>query len=453
MKKILNSFWIGIILALVDYTKSFACGGCADYRLDAGLPFLRLWMPIFLIWLIGRLLFWLIGKFKNISLPLTYSKQPWSSLIKRIILFVVIFVFTAGSITLPFLLIILPTLFLSISTSFKKLKQISPKHILQKTFLIFQWGILATLILLIPYSIILCNSPKWLLERLRYPPFFPESIKIEKRLIAQGKKAIPEIKAFIENFDEKSSRSRNVYSSLMSIVRQLGDASLAIPVADVFNRIQYENDIYFDDVIVESAKTICVLDKKLAAEIIQEKIIDNFDEINLVSSKVYSSLMPVVRQLGDTSLAIPVANVFNRIQYKKNIYFVDVVIELAKTICVLDKKLAAKVIPEKIIELKNDPEIPPVHFLEMFGSLIESVIRTKNQDVIRMVLSEENMDIIIENTKNIKYIKIADSSRAVFKILGAPFYDKDSEAYKKWWQENKERILNAGKSHNHLSDM
>jgi len=391
-------------------TNVYACGFCIDYQVDLAFPFFRLWAPVFLIWLIARLLFWLLGKLQKISLPLSYAKRPWHSLIIRIILFIVVSFFTLGSFLVPFALVILPSWFFSIFTCFKKLRPIFPKHILQKIFLTFQGLVICALILLVPYSQTLPNSTEWLLKKLDHPHL---SGPIKERLIAQGEKAIPGIKAMINSFDETNMRSREVYSNLMPVVRGIGNPELAKPVSVIFNRIQYKDDLYFDAVIIESAKTICALDKTLALETVLPKFIEVGKAISLAKTNqldIFLGLSHSLFKTNDPNIRMQVLDIL----LNKLDDFGQVEVDFSD----------------------NNTE-KDMRIISIRSKLIKEIIPLSDSEAFKRALTDENMNGVLAETKYFA----RDLERSIMKDLGSPDYGRDEQAYRKWWQENKEKIL------------
>ncbi|MGA1867199.1 MAG: hypothetical protein ACMUJM_01505, partial [bacterium] len=238
--------------------------------LDWRFPFLRPLIPIFLIWLFIRIIFWIIGKICCQSIPLSSFKHPWLSpiiFIALAVLFIIVSANGMGSVLLPFLIVVIPSWSLAIYRSQKSIYSIPDKKTLQNLFLYLQWSIVAIIFIITIYSIVTFNSTRRLVKKLWHNSLSDPAIE---RLIKKGKEITSEITPLIEKFNEKNLDSVT-YINLLKVVREIHDPSIAPLVAKTFQNMQYIDKIYVDELFIESGKTLTILDKKIASKIIIQK--------------------------------------------------------------------------------------------------------------------------------------------------------------------------------------
>lgn len=264
-----RSFFIILTTGIFSPRAAYSCGVCVDYILDWRLPFLRPLILIFSVWILIKIVFWIIGKATTTSIPLTHSKRPWLTIIALVVILIAVWIFGMGSPLLPFLVVIIPSWFFAIYRSQRRMYSVQYRKKLQSLFIYFQWVTLSAIGFIVIHSIVSFNSTERLIRKLAYPKLTSPA---QQRLISKGKEIYPEVIPIVVNFNEDNVRYRNKYINLMKVIREIDEPSIAFIIAEKFKNITYNDDIYIDEVFIESAKTLTALDEEIASEAILLKL-------------------------------------------------------------------------------------------------------------------------------------------------------------------------------------
>jgi len=245
----------------------YACGVCIDYLLDFWLPFLKILIPIFIAWFLIKIILGIIGKFTAISIPFFITGFSCLFIIG---LFIAVSFFTMGSLLLPSLIVVLPSWFISVYKSQKKLYFVRDRKTLQNIFIYFHWLIISITLSATIYSFVTFTSTKRLLSKLDYSASL--TLPAQKMLIEKGREISSEIIPLIESFNFNTMIHRNQYINLMKVVRGIDDPSLAPVITAKFQELKYRDDVHITEIYTETAKTLMVLDKTIGLEIILQKL-------------------------------------------------------------------------------------------------------------------------------------------------------------------------------------
>ena len=245
----------------------YACGVCIDYQLDFWLPFLKILIPVFIAWLLIKIILRIIGKLTAVSIPSFITGFRGLFIIG---LFIAVSYFSMISLLLPFLIVVIPSWFISIYKSQKKLYFVQDRKPLQNILIYSQWIVIAITLSSIIYSFATFTSTKRLLSKLDYLERL--TLPAQKMLIEKGREISSEIIPLIEDFNVNTMNHRNQYLNLMKVVRGIDDPSLVPVVTAKFQGLEYIDDFYITEVLSETAKTLIVLDKTTGLEIILQKL-------------------------------------------------------------------------------------------------------------------------------------------------------------------------------------
>ena len=251
----------------------YACGVCVDYQLDFLLPFLKILKPIFIIWLLIKIILGIIGRFTATSIPFFITRF---SLLFIVSLFIAASFLSMGSVLFPFLTIVIPSWFISVYKSQKKLYSVRDRKILQNIFVYFQWLIVLVTFSAMIYSFATFTSTKRLLKKLDYSSNF--TLPAQKMLVRKGFKISSEIIQLVKNFNFNTMRHVDQFINLMKVIREINDPSLAPVINAKFQKLKYIDDFYITEIYTETAKTLIVLDKKNGPKIILQKLKEIADD-------------------------------------------------------------------------------------------------------------------------------------------------------------------------------
>ncbi len=177
-----------------------------------------------------------------------------------------------------------------------------------------------------------------------------------------------------------------------------------------------------------SNRLMSIKDPEKQSQYIPEltRLLEGENESRWIQKEIYKIL--AVWKNPDATLAV--AEIFNNIKYT-DYSKASIAREAAKTLIALNKDLAAELIPPKIEEIKTVSSALGGHYDMLLGTFMECIINTDDTTAMSLVLTDENMDVIITNTR---YTNSGDPARDALKALGAPSYGQDSDAYRRWWE-------------------
>lgn len=399
------------LLILLIPVSAHACPACVDYYWDWRFPFIAFWIKIFLFWLLGRLLLWVLAKVFKLELIQSSFRQRIISFVIWLGLFLIL-IFYNRSFYFPFLIIV-PIWLFSIYKTQKILVVQIKKNLLQKIFINFQWTILLMIFASFVYSFSTIHSTSRLIVKLDHPP---DATIADELLLENWEQRFPDIKKYIEEFDEKNWSQRNSFAALMKLVRHKGDQRLALSVAQTFKRMHYINNIHMDWVFQEIAKTLAVLNKSAAAQLLTEKLKDDafWETVDAYSSRdVIPDFIEAVIQTQDK----------NAIDWTLGNF-----------------------IPSKIEQLTEEVKIThdnlDLHELSDLHERLMRIVIKKNEPVfLKNVLSDKNIQFLFWELES-NDISLRFNAQKILESLGAPEIDPfDAKAYRKWWEGHERAVL------------
>jgi len=404
-------FGMGTLMFLAP--TAYACGGCVDYGADFQMPFLVPLLRLFWIWLMLRLIFWGVGKSIKQSLPLTYSRRPWRSLLIRVVLFVGLSVLTLGSFLFPSLIVIIPSWAISVYTSQKKILAIIPKKPFHEFFLGFQWLTCLAVAVVLVYSMINTNSFSRIIKSLDSSPNFTRP---RQMMLSMWEDNVANIEKYIRNFKPQGYRSAQNFRELMRMISEKKDLRFVGAIEEMFRELKYVRSSSAEDAFESSAQALTELDKNLAAKLLPIKL----NEVVSQNDVAPADLRDIVRTLAECIIATGNQAAISNL----------VSVFIPRQVAYLD---------ENVRRQKQDYEKTALS--DLLSRLIILGIKSGDKDVLQKILSEQTVSFLFWQIRS-GDILLRSNGEAVFRSLGSPeFETPELNKYEEWWQNNKKRIL------------